>query len=65
MTGEHMLRLLAREGMRVLAKAGMAAADTLLAEVQGAADEAGARVRKTRRKIRDVTRPRGQVIDAE
>jgi hypothetical protein len=68
MDPERLLRLFAREGMRVLAKAGLAAADTILAEAQGAADEAGNRVRKTRRKIAKVTHPeqtKRRVVEVE
>jgi hypothetical protein len=61
MDPEQFFRLFARQGMRVLAKAGLAAADSLLADVQGAADEAGTRVRRTRKKIAVIVHPKSTV----
>jgi hypothetical protein len=69
---QQVLGAFARELARVGAKAMLSAVDTVLGEVQQVADEAGNRVRKTRRKVKskiDGERPAPKrdpdVIDVE
>jgi hypothetical protein len=49
--------------LRSVIKAGAAASDSLLEDFEGVADEATRRVRKGRKRLRKIARPR--VVDAE